>query len=196
MGYRFSLLTAGRADVAYKFYQKLGYQEALVFPSAYKLIGKPKKPAKTARKKTKIDWDRILKIHRQTTENRTGLVVRSREYMKMLGISKIIQPDKTIQSEKGYVLLKEEEGNVVVKEIISLTKEETRKLIGRIEEEASKTVVDRVVLDNQTLNAYQSEGYMVLKQSYGVLMAKPLTKPATFRQVYGEKFYLSSADSF
>ena len=114
----------------------------------------------------------------------------------MLGISKIIQPDKTIQTEKGYVLLKEDEGNVVVKEIISLTKEETRKLIGRIEERASKTVIDRIVLDDQTLNAYQSEGYMVLKQSYGVLMAKPLTRPATFRQVYGEKFYLSSADSF
>lgn len=72
----------------------------------------------------------------------------------MLGISKIIQPDKTTQTEKGYALLKEDEGNVAVKEVIALTKEETSKLIGKIEEKATKTIIDRVVLNNQTLNAY------------------------------------------
>jgi hypothetical protein len=37
---------------------------------------------------------------------------------------------------------------------------------------------------------------MTLIQSYGVLMAKPLTKSATFKRTYGDKFYLTSVDLF
>ncbi|MEA2089136.1 MAG: GNAT family N-acetyltransferase [Thermoproteota archaeon] len=194
--FRFSFLNTGRTNIAYRFYQKLGYREILVYPSAYKLVKKPKKPAGKAEKKTKPDWNRILEIHQQATKNRTGLVIRNLQYMKTFGISKTIQPQKTIQTEKGYVLLKEDEGNLRVKEINVLTREETSELLKRIEEKATKTIIDRAVLNSQTLNVYQSRGYVVLKESYEVLMTKPLTKTATFQEVYGDKFYLSSADSF
>lgn len=195
-GYLFSLLTTGRDSIAYKFYENLGYQEALTFPSAYKLIRKAKKPAKRARTKTKPDWDKILKIHRRATENRTGLVIRKKEYMRMLEIRKIIHPDKTIQTERGYALLKEDKGNIAIKEIVAPTKEETTRLVRKIEEKALKTIVDRMVLNDETLDAYRSQGYMILTHSYGVLMAKPLAKSATFQQIYSDKFYLSSVDSF
>jgi len=51
------------------------------------------------------------------------------------------------------------------------------------------------VLDEKTLNTYRSHGYMVLEDSFNVLMAKPLEK-IEFREVYGEKFYMSNLDSF
>jgi len=195
-GCQFSLLTSGRADIAYNFYRKLGYEEALTFPSAYKIIKPLKKMVKAAKRKTKPDWNGILRIFRQVTEDRTGLVIRTDEYMKMLDQRKIIQSDKTIQTEKGYALLKESEGRVSIKEIMAPTKEETIRLIRKAEEKALKTVVDRLILSDRTLDAYRSEGYMTLTQSYGVLMAKPLTKSATFKGTYGDDFYLTGVDLF
>jgi len=194
--YRFSLLTSGRADIAYNFYKKLGYEEVLTFPSAYKIIKPTKKLVKAARRKMKPDWNAILRVYRQVTEDRTGLVIRSEKYMKMLEQRKIIQPEKTIQTEKGYALLKEDEGKVSIKEIMALTKEETTRLLRKVEEKALKTVADRAVLSDRTMDAYKSEDYMTLTQSYGVLMAKSLTKSATFKGTYGDKFYLTSVDLF
>ena len=92
--------------------------------------------------------------------------------------------------------MKEDEGKVSIKEIMAPTKEETIRLVRKVEEEALKTVVDRAVLSERTLDAYRSEDYMILTQSYGVLMAKPLTKSATFKGTYGDKFYLTSVDLF
>lgn len=193
-GFRFSFLNTGRTSVAYSFYQKLGYQETLAYPSAYKIFSKPKL-AEKAERKTKPDWKRILQIHQHATKDRTGFVVRNLQYMITLGTNKTIQPEKTIQTDNGYALLKENEGNLHVKEINALTKEEIYRLIEEIEKKGTKTIVDRTVLNSQTLNIYRSCGYMILKESYEVLMDKPLTKTATFQEVYGDRFYLSNADS-
>jgi GNAT superfamily N-acetyltransferase len=193
---QFSFLTSGRADIAYSFYNKLGYKEALTFPSAYKIIKPAKRLVKAAKRKMKPKWNRILSVYRQVTEDRTGLVIRSEEYMKMLEQRKIIQPDKTVKTEKGYALVKEKEGKVTIKEIMAPTKEETIRLIREVEEKALKTIVDRAVLSERTMEAYRSEDYMTLTQSYGVLMAKPLTKSANFKRTYGDKFYLTSVDLF
>jgi predicted acetyltransferase len=192
--YRFSFLNTGKTGIAYRFYNKLGYQEVLAYPSACKLAEKPKKA--TIKEKTKPDWSKILEIHQQATRDRTGLVPRNLQYMKTLITNKTIQPEKTIQTEKGYALLKEDEGNLHVKEINALTIEEISKLIKKIEEKATKTIIDRVVLDNQILNLYKSRGYVTLKESYEILMANPLTKTAVFQEIYGDKFYLTNADSF
>lgn len=193
--YLFSLLTTGRDGIAYQFYQKLGYREALTFPSAYKLIEKAK-PSGRAKEKTKPDWNRILEIHHRATENRTGLVIRGKEYMSMLELRKIIHPDKTIQTERGYVLLKEDRGNLTIKEIMAPMKRETARLIRKAEKMALKTVIDRIVLDDRTLDVYRSQDYMTLRQSYSVLMAKSFAESITFEQIYGNKFHLSSVDLF
>lgn len=195
-GCQFSLLTSGRADIAHGLYKKLGYEVVLPFPSAYKIIRPTKKPVEATKGKMKPDWNRILRVYRQVTEDRTGLVVRSKKYMRMLGQRKIIQLEKTIQTEEGYMLLKEDEGKILIKEITASTKEETIRLIRKTEEKALKTVVDRAILLDTTMDAYKTEGYMTLTQSYGVLMAKPLAKSATFNGTYGNKLYLTSVDLF
>lgn len=48
-GYKFSLLNTNKSLIAHAFYQKLGYREALTYPSAYKVIERTKK---TTRKKS------------------------------------------------------------------------------------------------------------------------------------------------
>jgi len=85
---------------------------------------------------------------------------------------------------------------MLIREIISPAIDEANKLIEEVEKEAQTMVIDRVVLDKKILQAYQSRGYMVLNRSYFVLMVKPLSKSAIFRQVYGDKFYRSDADFF
>ncbi len=194
-GYRFSLLTTWRPLIAYAYYQKLGSKEAIVYPSVYKLIEERRELTDTSTEKAKLDWDKILKIYNEATENRTGLVVRDRQYGTMLEARKRIQPEKSIVADEGYALLKAEEGNVAIQEIIALTIEETGKLINLIEEKAAKAVIDRAVLDNQILDSYRSRGYMVLEDSYNVLMAKPMDKIG-FSEVYGDKFYMTNGDSF
>jgi len=167
----------------------------VAFPSAYKVIEKRNKSPKPSATKTKLDWRKILKIYDQATEDRTGLVVRDKQHGKSLKTRRKIQPEKSILTDEGYALLKAQEGTVAVQEIIAVTSEEVGKLLDLIEEKATKTIMDRIVLDENRLNTYQSHGYMVLEDSFNVLMAKPLEK-IEFREVYGEKFYMSNLDSF
>jgi len=195
-GYRFSFLNTSRSLIAYAYYQKLGYTDATEFPSAYKTFRKTKtsKPAQSGKKRP--NWKRILEIYDQCSSQKTGLVVRGKDYFEMLAKGETIQPEKTIMTEIGYVFLKEEKEMILIREIIAPTIEETIRLIEEVEEKARMMVIDRVVLDNKILQTYQSRGYMVLNRSYVVLMVKPLRKSATFRQVYGDKFYRSDADFF
>lgn len=113
----------------------------------------------------------------------------------MLETRKIIQPEKCIVTGKGYALLKEDRGNVSVQEMIALTKEETSKLITQSEGKATKTVIAETVLDTSLQRAYLSHGFMILEDSYNLLMFKPLTN-ASFMEVYGNKFYAAATDFF
>lgn len=194
-GYRFSLLNTGKSLIAYAFYQKLGYRDVTVYPSAYKIIKKPKKSLTKKDRKTKLDWSRVLKIFTEATQDRAGFVIRDASYRKMLETRKRIQSDKCIVTDKGYALLKEDKGNVTVQEIIASTKEEMSKLITQIEDKATKIVIAEAVLDRDLQSAYLSQGFMILEDSYDVLMYKPLTNEG-FTEVYGNKFYAAATDYF
>lgn len=195
-GYKFSLLNTSKSLIAHAFYQKLGYREALTYPSAYKVMEKTKKtPRKKSSQKTKPRWSELLTKFSLVTRDRTGFVVRNSQYGKMLEIRKTIQPKKTIVTEKGYALLKEDEGNVFVKEIMAFTKEEKSILITQIEEKAAKTVIAEAILDSDLRTAYLSQEFMILENSYDVLMFKPLAK-VSFAETYGNKFYAAATDYF
>lgn len=194
-GYKFSFLYTSKILIAHALYQKLGYRDTLTHPSAYKIIkGKGKVPKETG-KGVKVDWDIILRIYNQATKNCTGFVVRDRQYGKMLETRKKIQPEKTIVSDKGYALLKENEGTIYVQELMALTKEKVSKLVPQIEEKTKKAVIDEKIQDENTMAAYKSQGYIILREGYDLLMSKQLTD-ATFTETYGSKFYATSADFF
>lgn len=71
-GYKFSLLYTSKILIAYALYHKLGYEDTIGSPSAYKVIKETKKTAKKTRKKIKLDWDKILELYNQATKNYTG----------------------------------------------------------------------------------------------------------------------------
>lgn len=195
-GYRFSFLNTSPTLIAYAYYQKLGYTDVTEYPSAYRILQKTgtSKPAENEKKR--LDWKKILEIYDQYSTQKTGLVVRDKEYLKLLEKREKIQPEKTIITKTGYVLLKEEKETMLIQEIIAPTIDKANKLIEEVEKKAQTIVYDKMILDNKILQAYESRGYMVLNRSYSVLMVKPLGKSATFRKVYGDRFYMSSADSF
>lgn len=194
--YRFSFLNTSQTLIAYAYYQKLGYTDATEYPSAYRILQKTRTSKPAENEKKRIDWKKILEIYGQYSTQKTGLVVRDKEYLKLLEKREKIQPKKTIMTKTGYILLKEEKETMLIQEIIAPTIDEANKLIEEVEKKAETIVYDKVILDNKILQAYETRGYMVLNRSYGVLMVKPLRKSATFRQVYGDKFYMSSANSF
>ena len=194
-GYKFSLLYTSKILIAHAFYQKLGYIDILTHSSAYKIIKGNRKAPKDTGKRVKVDWDGILKIYNRATENRTGFVVRDKQYGKMLETRKRIQPEKTIVTDKGYALLKENEGNTYVQELMALTKGQASKLVTQIEEKTTKTVIDTKIQDENTMAAYQSQGYIILREGYDLLMSKQLTD-VTFTETYGSEFYATSADFF
>jgi hypothetical protein len=70
------------------------------------------------------------------------------------------------------------------------------RLVGLVEEQAKDMIYDRAVLDNALLQIYRSRGYMIQERSHSVMMIKPLTADASFKQTYGDKFYLTGLDTF
>lgn len=195
--YQFAFLNTGKSLVAYALYKKLDYKDVRVYPSAYKLIKEPEKQAKMISRKVKLNWNKILRIYNQATKNRTGFIGRTKQYLETLEKRQRIHPEKSIVTDEGYVLLREDEKSLIVLEIIASTKEKISELITQIEKKAARaeTVIDRAVLDENIQEAYRSQGYMVLKDSYNLLMAKRFTK-TTLAETYGNRFYATSVDLF
>ncbi len=191
-GYRFSFLITSRSYMAYNFYRKRGYEDATDFLSAYKFV-----ETKTPKKREKeIDWEKISKIYDEFAMDKTGIVVRDANYFKILYKREKITPETILLDKNGYALFKNEEGILRIKEIVATSTEETKKLIHSLEHEATQVVYDTTILDGKILRSYESLGYIIHRRSYGVLMVKQLTNNATFKQVYGEKFYMTSLDRF
>jgi len=196
-GYRFSFLTTSPTLVAYSLYRKLGYYDVTSFPGVYKLKEKTKKmkPPKTE-KAGKLDFDKMLKIYYEYVKGKTGFVVRDREYMKMLTKVYEIATKEFITTDKGYLIFKKDKKLIRIRELIASSKQEMDKLIGLAEEKAQDVVYGRAVLDPILQKAYKSRDFTVLEAGHGVLMVKELTADASFKNAYGNRFYMSSLDHF
>lgn len=194
-GYKFSLLYTSRMLIAYEFYHRLGYKDAVSYSSAYKVVKNPEKPAKKTRRKKKLDWDRLLALYYDVTKDYTGFVVRDKQYGRMLEIRKRIQPEKSVVTDKGYALLREDEESFYIKELIALEREEGNRLLAQIEGKATKAIIDEKVVSNETLNTYRSRGFMIIEEGYDLLLSKQLAD-TTFVETYGQRFRATSADSF
>jgi hypothetical protein len=70
------------------------------------------------------------------------------------------------------------------------------RLVELVEAKARDLIMDRDVVDKDLLQIYESRGYMIEKRSHIVIMVKPLTADASFKQTYGDKFYLTDLDVF
>lgn len=192
--YRFSFLTTSQSMIAYNFYRKLGYDDAIEFPSSYKFV--EKKPSRKREKENELDLEKIAKLYDDFTTDKTGIVVRDENYLKILYKREKIKPEMILLDKSGYAIFKNEGKLLRIKEIVATSIEETKKLIRSLEHKAKQVVYDTMIFDGKTLKSYESLKYNIHKRSYGLIMVKQLTKNVTFKQVYGENFYTTSLDWF
>jgi GNAT superfamily N-acetyltransferase len=200
-GYRFSFLATSHTIVAYALYLKLGYTDVFERPSAYKVL-KPKR-AKLPREEraAKLDLDRLLQVYNKCVKDKTGLVVRDKDYLVMLTRAESLSGKDCIIDHDGYVLFKDNvggpwSGGTWIRELVASNDKEMNRLLERLETKAKDLIFDRAAMNETLLQVYKSRGYMIQKRSHPVIMAKPLTAEASFKQTYGEKFYMTGLDSF
>jgi len=195
-GYAFSFLTTSHSIIAYNFYQKLGYEDATHFPSAFKFVGKKVSKAK---EKAKVDLGKVLEIYERFSSERTGFVVRDEDYLRAMmkrEESQHEKPEEVMAEQGAYAIFKEWGENLCIDEIVANRQDEAKNLIRKIENRAKTIVYDRIVLDDRLLRTYSSMGYMTQSSSYALLMCKQLQNQTTFKEVYGDKFYMSNLDYF
>ena len=195
--YRFSFLSTMSTLLAYGLYPKLGYANVTYFPSAYKTVQyhgtSAYAPAHGENAREELDLDTTLRIYNEFSRNRTGLAVRDKEYLETLLKTEGIKSRNCVVGEQGYVMFKRSSKGIQIKEIIAATIRELNKLVKEVESKARNAVYDRAVMNDELLQIYRSRHYKIVSRSYGVIMVKPLTE-ATFRQTYGDRFYVSGLD--
>jgi|GEM_PF-573367 predicted acetyltransferase len=199
--YRFSFLCTSHTLGAYAMYQKLGYMDLFERPSAYKVLSKKKTKAVAEQRREKLDFDRLLKVYGDFVKDKTGFVVRDKAYMEMLKKTGYFGSRDCIIEDDGYVIFRSNVGGTWskatwIRELVALSAKQKNRLIELVEAKAKDLIMDRAVLDNDLLQVYKSNGYMVEKRSHSVLMAKPLTLDASFKETYGDKFFLTDLDFF
>ena len=200
-GYRFSFLATSHSIVAYAMYLKLGYTDLLERPSAFKVL-EPKTAKSTAKEKaTKLDFNKLLKVYNECVKDKTGFVVRDKDYLMMLKKAEGFSGKECIIDEDGYVLFKNNVGGTWsratwIKELVASNAKEMNRLLERLEAKAKDLILDRAVMNETLLQLYKSRGYMIQKRSHAVIMVKPLTADTSFKQTYGDKFYLTGLDFF
>jgi ribosomal protein S18 acetylase RimI-like enzyme len=195
-GYRFSFLTTSSTIVAYALYRKLGYSDVTSFPGVYKTKEKKEKQAPEHGSTSKWDSSKIVGIYHKYVKNRTGFVVRDQTYMKMLVKVYEIRAKECITTQRGYAIFKKEKTQVRIRELIAHDHKEMNRLIVLVEDKAKNVVYGRAVLDPDLRKVYESHGFTVLGAGHGVLMVKELTADASFKEAYGNKFYMSALDHF
>jgi len=199
--YRFSFLCTSHTLVAYSMYQKLGYTDLLERPSAYKVLNQKKAKATVEQRSGKLDFDRLLKVYSEFVKGKTGFVVRDKAYLTMLKKTGYFSGRDCIIEEDGYAIFRSNWGGTWTKatwirELVALNAKEINRLVGLVEAKAKDLIMDRDVLDKALLQVYKSRGYMIEKRSHAIIMVKPLTANASFKQTYGDKFYLTDLDFF
>jgi GNAT superfamily N-acetyltransferase len=194
-GYRFSILGTSRILIAHAFYEKLGYRDFLEIPSAYKVFEKRRKPRPMAGEKpSKTDLDKLLKIYNE--HDKPSLTVRDVSLLKAFKKAEEFTDKDCRTTDEGYVLFKKDHKGVWIRELVALNANEMNRLVSFVEEQAKDLVYDRAVLDSTLLEVYRSRGYMIHGKSHSVMMAKPLTPDASFKQTYGDRIYMAGLDFF
>ena len=194
--YRFSFLCTGRTIIAYAFYSKLGYTEVEAinqFRGVYKVLDKPESGGKDV--SFTIDPEKIYRLYEKFVEGKTGFVIRQKDFVTMYARRKRFDEVKSIQKERGYALVTENQNVIKVQDLVALDETTYGELIDEIEQVAKSGVINRLVADEKLLSIYKSKGYRVQKGDNSVLMVKNLTD-VDIDKVYGKSFYIGVLDWF
>jgi len=193
--YPFSFLLTNRTIIAYALYKKMGYVEIEKFsryPTAYKVLRKDEGEKKF---EAHLNPERIHKIYFEYVKDRTGFVVRQKDFMNVFLDWRNFDDKRPLQEENGYALIAGIRGSVRVRELISLDHQTYDKLLDQVESLAPAGVVDRLVADGNLLEIYKARGYNIQLGDHLTFMVKNLGG-FEFEKTYGDSFQIRALDLF
>ena len=99
---------------------------------------------------------RIGTLYEDWVADKTGFVLRQKNLRDLLRARKLIDEDKSIQTEKGYALISERNGVVRIQEVIAESDggKILDVLLTRAEKNAEKAIIDDLVTDPMIEHAY------------------------------------------
>lgn len=193
--YPFSFLTTSRTIIAYALYVRMGYVEVEKvnqYPMAYKVLGKSREGKKP---KAKLNYDKVYQIHQEFVKDKTGFVIRQKDFGGLFAQWETFDKNKSIQKQNGYALTREVRKTIKIQELLSLDEPTYEKLLEQVESIAPAGVLDRLVTDEKLLKIYKKRGYSLQEGSNSVLMVKKLGD-REFEDAYGDKFHIGLLDYF
>lgn len=193
--YQFCFLSTSRTIIAYALYQKMDYVEIEKvnrFPITYKVLGKEKVVKRFG---AKLNQEKIYQIYQEFVKDKTGFVVRQKDFVRLFLEQKRFDEKKSIQGKNGYALLTEVKDAVKIQELVSLNDRTYEKLLDQVESYAQGGVIDRMVTDEKLLEIYKVRGYSIQEGDHSVFMVKKLGN-LEFEERYGDAFHIGMLDLF
>jgi len=194
-GYPFSFLFTLRTIIAYAIYLKMSYVEVErvnQYPKAYKVFGEGKVGKRIG---AKLNHKKIYDTYQEFTSDKTGFVVRQKDFVRMFSLRKRFDEKKSIQMKSGYALLTELRNVIKIQELISLDEKNYDKLLDQVESFTTDGVLDRMVTDEKLLKIYKKRGYKIQDGDNEVFMVKKLGE-AEFGETFGDAFHIGYLDGF
>jgi GNAT superfamily N-acetyltransferase len=206
-GRRFSFLYTSHSLVARALYCELGYTEIPLSgtraPRALLILPptgeRPKRLCPTgaaAANRTRIaDLAVAEKLFAKATAGEAGFVVRPHGWP----LSRLKQWKKKLDDvfidRDGYAFTEPDSFGRRIYEFVARNRAAYVRLLNRISAATRGGLVDYYVRDPILRRIYAERGARFRRETYSSLMVKPLTR-ATFRSVFGSRFFQSPVDQF
>jgi len=194
-GRRFSFLYTSRTLVAPALYRDLGYEE-VPLSGARALIILPPTRERLKRNRTRIaDLALAEKLFAEATAGEYGFVVRPRGWVLARLRQWKMKPDYVFIDRDGYAFTNPDRFGRYIEEFICRNRAAYVRLLKRISAATRGGLVDYYVRDPILRAIYKERGARFRRETYSSLMVKPLTR-ASFRSVFGPRFFQSPVDQF
>lgn len=182
-GIRIAFLVTGKSLVAYHLYRKFDYRDVKFFPEASKPLVRRKKPkGLTLRKYRKKDAPEIDVIFKRFTRGLYGFVSRQKDFIgvrmkiwkDLKGLFSVVETKKGM---RGYVIKREMDGDVIVQELVVPSVRDSDRILRYLEsQEKGDYILAHSFAGKRQMDYFESRGYKVTPESWGLCMVAPLTK--------------------
>jgi GNAT superfamily N-acetyltransferase len=197
-GRRFSFLYTSHSLVARALYCELGYKEIPLSgaraPRALLIL--PPTRERPRRNHARIaDLTVAEEVFAQATAGEYGFAVRPRGWVLSRLRQWKMKPNDVFIDRDGYAFTAPDTFGRRIEEFICRKRTAYVRLLDRVTAATRGGLVDYYVRDPILKAIYKERGARFRRETYSSLMVKPLTR-ATFRSVFGPRFFQSPVDQF
>jgi GNAT superfamily N-acetyltransferase len=197
-GRRFSFLYTSRSLVARALYCDLGYTEITISgarePRALLILSPSRKRPETNHTRT-TDLAAAEKVFAGATQSKVGFTIRPPGWPLARLKQWKQKPADIFVDRDGYAFTSSDTHGRRIDEFICRDRAAYVRVLDRITAATRGGLVDYYVRDPILRTIYRERGARFRLDNYACLMVKPLTS-ATFRSVFGPRFFQSPVDQF